>query len=169
MERACVSYSIRFQDSIPCNVLFLISFFASFIALDHVRGLVCLLGVLLIMPMHHNKHEAHQHSKLIGMCTSTPNGIHRSCAAVYFWCGLSGFQEALAATIYIPSPASYLHILFIVIMWSASLIMGCLFYDSHLVCYNVKKVDPSSSTPTRIVIEHPAIGRAPDNSDYDSQ
>lgn len=162
MERTCVTYSMRFQDSIPCNVLWLSVFFATFIVLDHVRGLVCLLGVLLIMPLHHNKHEVSHASKLVGMCTSQP-GTHHSCSAVYFWCTLSGFQEALAASLY--SEFSWTRVVLLVIMWSSTAVTACLFYDSHSVSYKKpqpteKPASSSSRAPLTVLVEN--VGRAPD-------
>ena len=157
MERYVLLYASRARENRPCNWQALLFFFAVFIAVDNVRGLCCVIVVLMLLPFHCNKkslEDCRKTSSHFAWCTSQP-GVHHSCAALYFWCAATGISECLCVTLDgVPHPGRYsfaMTVVLFAVMWLASVLMLVLTADSlTMMHHNATKAD--TATPTTVVV-----------------
>lgn len=141
MEKHITFYASRFRENTPCNTVLVVVFFVFFIALDHIRGLVTLVSVFCLLPLHCNKKESSEVSNPgsfgnqhpLAMCTNQP-GVHRSCAAIYFVCVSTGLSEAMALSLdrsqNAPKLPLSVHAVFLLALWIMTISMAVLLFDS---------------------------------------
>lgn len=170
----------------PCNSLVLVSFFGFFVALDPIRGLVCLVALFCLLPAHCNKkgsdelgHERTKGNPAFALC-STKNGVHRSCAAIYFMAAACGLAEALAFSLdraaNPPRLPMYVNAAAVLGLWLTTTMLVILTFDSMSLAhgYNghadgVQTATTSKSEATSGDVETGVssrlieIGRAPDD------
>lgn len=128
------SYVVRFQQNVPCNLTAVIIFLFLFVLLDHIRGLMCVIAILIFMHVFNNKNEHYpgRHNSL-SLCTSN-EGVHLSCAMTYGTCCTWGIAECLSLTVHPESGPTFLQfpvfVGFLIAMWLGVIAVSILFVDS---------------------------------------